>query len=175
MSARRLDPDASRVVIHTRAEGLMARLAHDLELRAEGFEGQLHVEEDGQTWSGALRFPVAGLRVVGARKGEHVDEGALSATDRKQIHDKIQSEILAGREVLVRVNGKALGQGQGVVRIPRGQHRLHFELERDEEAKQVSGEVKLSLERLGIAPIRGPLGAFRVADEISIHFRLVWR
>ena len=52
------------------------------------------------------------------------------------------------------------------MRVPRGQQRITFSLTtRADDA--IQGTVDLSLERLGIAPIKGPLGAFRVSDGIG--------
>jgi hypothetical protein len=175
MTTRRLNPDESTIVVRTRAEGLLSRLAHDLELHAKQLEGQVHLEDDEQAWSATLRFPIVGLTVVGVLRAGAVDEGVLSVREQTQITDKIQSDVLPGREVLVRVNGKTRDAGQGVVRAPRGQHRIRFDLKHDEENGAIAGQLELSLERLGIAPIRGPLGAFRVADKIVVHFRIVLR
>ncbi len=175
MTTRRVNPDESTVVVRTRAEGLMSRLAHDLELRAGQFEGQVRLEDDEQNWSASLRFPIVGLTVVGVLRAGAVDEGVLSAREHAQITDKVQNDILLGPEVLVRVNGKTRDAGQGVVRAPRGQQRIRFDLKHDEQDGALTGQIELSLERLGVAPIRGPLGAFRVADEIVVQFRLVLR
>ena len=106
-------------------------------------------------------------------RGRRLDTGGLSDRDRRLIASKIKRDVLPGAEVLVRVNGDDRHQGQGVVKVPRGQQRITFRLsQRADEALQ--GSVMLSLARLGIPPIKGPLGAFRVADEVEVLFVVAW-
>ena len=151
----------------------MARLAHDLQLRVAHFDGQLHIEQESERWSATLRIGVDDLLVEGVLRGRRLDTGGLSDRDRRLIASKIKRDVLPGAEVLVRVNGDDRHQGQGVVKVPRGQQRITFRLsQRADEALQ--GSVMLSLARLGIPPIKGPLGAFRVADEVEVLFVVAW-
>ena len=56
MAQRRLD-EASTFTIRTRAEGMLSKLAHDLELVADGVTAEVDV--DGETWAGCVT-PVGG-------------------------------------------------------------------------------------------------------------------
>ena len=64
-------------LIQTRAEGVMARFAHDLQLRVDRFEGQLHLEFDSDKWSATIRIAVEDLSVEGVLRGGSRQEWAL--------------------------------------------------------------------------------------------------
>ena len=172
MSRRAIDLHASAVTIRTRATGLLARFAHDLEITAEGFEGS--VEIDGDRWSTDLLFPVRRLHVVGSLRDGRVDFSAISASDLSEIERKIRDEVLRGSEVKVQVEGTGPSRGQLRVSAPEGEQQLSVPLsvsERPDGGHLVNGEVKLSLRKLGVPVIKGPLGAFKVTDEIEVEFK----
>jgi hypothetical protein len=171
MSRRGIDLQASTVTIRTRATGLLARFAHDLEITAEDFEGS--VEVDGDRWSTDILFPVRRLRVVGSLRDGRVDFSAISASDLAEIERKIRDEVLRGPEVKVRVDGASPSQGQLRVSTPEGEQRLSVRLsvsERPDGGHTVAGDAKLSLRKLGVPAIKGPLGAFKVDDEVDVEF-----
>jgi len=175
MSKRGIDLRASSVILRTRATGLLARFAHDLEISAEGFEGS--VEADGDRWSTELLFPVRRLRVIGSlKKDGKVDFSAISSSDLAEIERKIRDEVLRGRDVRVHVDGTSSSRGQLRVTSPEGQQQLSLPLtvtERPDGGHQVKGEVRLSLRKLGVPEIKGPLGAFKVSDEVEVEFAFV--
>jgi hypothetical protein len=175
MSKRAIDLQASSVTLRTRATGLLARFAHDLEIHAEGFEGS--VEVDGDRWSTDLLFPVRRLRVIGSlKKDGKVDFSAISAADLDEIERKIRDEVLCGREVRIRVEGTSTSRGQLRVTAPAGTQQLSVPLsahERPEGGHEVKGETRLSLRKLGVKEIKGPLGAFKVFDEVEVEFAFV--
>ena len=61
-----VDVRASCLLIHTRATGLLARFAHNLELEASALEVDLR--SDGERWVAELRAPVRAVRVVGVHE-----------------------------------------------------------------------------------------------------------
>jgi hypothetical protein len=173
----RIDADASRIVVHTKATGLLARLAHDLELEASGFEGELDV--DGEQYRAELRFPVAALRVVGVlRKGE-VDRTVLSASDHDEIRERLDELVFPDTHtVVVRLEGEGRDRAMASVELPSGRQRVlarHRVAERSAGGHEVSGRCGLSLQALGIKEIKGPLGAFKVHDDVEVVYRVVVR
>ncbi len=175
MSKRGIDLRTSSVTLRTRATGLLARFAHDLEIAAEGFEGS--VEVDGDRWSTELLFPVRRLRVMGSlKKNGKVDYSAISSSDLAEIERKIRDEVLLGRDVRVHVEGTSPSRGQLCVTAPKGKQQLSVPLKVTERAAgghQVQGDLRLSLRALGVAEIKAPLGAFKVFDEVEVEFAFV--
>ncbi len=165
-----VDLASSKVTIRTRASGLLAKLAHDLEIAARDFTG--HVELDGERWTAELAFPVASLRVIGVVRGGQVDRGVLSAGDVAEIERKLRHEVLRGETVTVRGSGDRR-RGELTVTAPRGQERVTVALRTDDRA--VSFVAKLSLARLGVDEVKGPLGAFKVSDEVEVAAWMVVR
>lgn len=169
-----LDLAASSFNVRTRAEGMFSRLAHDLEIAAEGFRGEVAV--DGDRWKATVRFPVASLRVVGVLRGDQVDRGVLSKKDREEIERRIQREVVGAEEVVVEASGESLAAGQATVRVGAREQRVALtvstEPRRDGEIA-AEGKGKVSLRALGIAEVKGPLGAFRVSDTIELAFWVI--
>ncbi len=172
MSKRGLDLQASTVTIRTRATGLLARFAHDLEITAEGFEGSVQI--DGDRWVTDLKFPVRRLRTIGSLRDGRVDFSAISASDLAEIERKIRDEVLRGPEVTVHVEGTGPSRGQLRVSAPEGEQQVSVPLslsERPDGGQRVNGKIELSLRKLGVPAIKGPLGAFKVSDEIEVEFK----
>lgn len=172
-----LDPAATSIALHTFAEGLFSRLAHDLEIAAEGVTGTATTSGEG-LGRASIDVPVAALRVVGAVKKGKVDPGVLSTNDRADIEGKIRSEVLAGSpSVHIEAELKG-GRAQFTVvaaRNGRATISCAVTTRRDGSAVEASGRCDVSLASLGIAPVKGPLGAFRLSDRVEIFFRATFR
>jgi hypothetical protein len=170
-----LDETSSTLRIRTRATGLLARLAHDLELVARGMRGE--ASDEGTTWTAELTVPVQQLRVAGTLRGDRLDPSALSTSDRAEIERKMVAEVLGPAEVSVSASGSTRDAGDAKVTV-RGRSaraRVVLRLTEQEHGVRVQGETELRLSELGIAEIRGPLGAFKVKDEVRVLFDLVLR
>lgn len=170
------DKTASRLVIRTRTSGLLARFAHDLEIAATDLS--LKASSEGDAWTAELSIPVASLRVAGVLKGgDKLDTGVLSASDQAEIEGRIRTGVLAGgAEVKVQASGKSREKGEALVSI--GSRSARFPLSQSVEARdgggvKASGRCDLSLWGLGIEEVKGPLGAFRVADKVEVVYTIV--
>lgn len=168
MTRHVIHPAASSLRIRTRATGLLARLAHDLEIRADALEGT--VEEDAAGWTAELRVPVASLRVVGTLHGERVDQAALSASDRAEIERKLRAEVLRVPAVTVRATGRDHAAAEVEVTASRAaKTRTALDVRQlGDGAVHVEASVPLSLRALGVAEVKGPLGAFKVDDQVTV-------
>jgi hypothetical protein len=178
MSTRRLslDPGASRLAVRTRAVGMLARLAHDLEIVATRFDA--HADLDGDAWSGELSIPIEALEVAGALKHDRVDAGVLSASDRAEITKRMRDDAFRGASrIEVRAHGTSHTRADLVVGIGGREARSAADLRTGEAdgTIAVSGTAALSLKSLGSREIKAPLGAFSVKDEIAIVFDLRFR
>ena len=168
----RLMGTKSRITVRTFAEGLFARLAHDLEIVAEGTAGQSEPTADAAAAASVtVRVPVRGLRVVGAVRDGRVDERTLSVSDRADIEERMRTG-LAGDEVVV-VATLVGTRARLDVRTPHGRQSVEVPVvvNRTEAGSvRASGTGDLSLRALGVPPVRGPAGAFRLADRVQVSF-----
>ncbi len=162
----------SRLTIRTRASGLLGRLAHDLELEATGLEGV--VRRDGDRFEATLSF--SGLRVVGVVRGGRVEQSVLSAGDRAEIEARIERDVLPrAQRVQVSVQG-SLPHGDAEVRARGRAARVRVDVRAEGAAQhEVIGAARLALSALGVPPIKGPLGAFHVADDVDVELRATLR
>ena len=170
-----LDALASSVRIRTHTAGLLARFAHDLELAASAMSGWVEQVDDG--WTSELEFPVASLAVVGVIRGGVVDRSVLSVNDVIEIERKLRSEVLRGASVRVRGRGDQR-LAEVAVEAPRGTSTVTAALthgSHEGDRRSVEGKARLSLSKLGCPEVKGPLGAFKVSDEVEVLARLVFR
>jgi hypothetical protein len=172
----RIDKGASKLVLRTRAEGMLARLAHDLEIGATEIAGAAS-SDDGDAWTAELTIPVSSLRVAGALRGDRLDTSALSSKDRAEIERKIREEVLAaGPEVRARAEGPTRERGEATVSIGGASAPVrvsHSQVEPSGAGFSVTGRAEISLRALGVAEVKGPLNAFRVADTIEVLYTFV--
>jgi len=171
-----VDPASSTLRVRTRATGLLARLAHDLELVAREMRGEAD-DQDG-AWTAELVVPVQALRVAGTLRGDRLDPDALAPADREEIQRKLRSEVLGPGEVRATASGPTRDSGEARITISskRGQARVALRVKDEEDgALRVGGECEVSLSQLGVAEIKGPLGAFKVKDKVQVLFDLVLR
>ncbi len=174
----RLDPAASSLVLRTRAAGLLARLAHDLEIRAADLSGHAKLDPAGP-WTAELHVPVDALRVAGTLDGDKLDPDGLSAADRAEVERKIREEVLTGtRAVRVRASGSSRDRADARVEVAQGAGTVHTRLavsDLPDGAVRVAGSCPVSLRTLSIREVKGPLGAFKLKDEVEIRFDLSLR
>jgi hypothetical protein len=173
MAPRQIDLQASTITIRTRAKGMLSRLAHDLEIDAQRFSGDVDV--DGESWRAELRFPATGLRVAGALRGDRVDRAVLSLSDRDEIERRMRADVFAEGAITVTATGDR-ARAEVTVVAPSGRERLTVPVtveERRDGETICHGKTALSLKALGVKEIKGPLGAFKVDDRVEIAFWLM--
>jgi hypothetical protein len=185
MSELRFDAQASKLSIETTATGMLAKLAHDLSIVARSLRATTKIE--GRRFTIEVDVPVGELEVDGVRKQGVVDRGALSASDKREIQRKMRDEVLGGGTIVARAEGELpAGALEGAASVPldvtakveRASRietvRSKLTLKPSAERVSVEGRFTVHLPALGIAPIKGPLGAFRVNDDIHVDVSLVF-
>lgn len=168
----------SRITVRTRATGVFAKLAHDLELVTTEIEGEVEGEEGA--WRATLSVLPASLRVAGtlSKQGITLDPQGVSSGDKAQIEKKIREDVLGVHPIAVDVRGSA-DRAEATVRVGGRSQTVSCSLmiEKSPDTgvteRTASGEVALSLKALGIAEVKGPLGAFKVSDAVEVVFRIV--
>lgn len=177
-----VDPSRSHVRIHTFAEGLLARLAHDLELVCGGLSGRASQTGEPGAPGGAasLEAPLRDIAVAGVLgKDGNVDERALSSSDRSDILAKMQKEVFHGAagEVL-RIEAKLdAGSAKVKLSVPNGRSvevTMRPEVRAEGGGMRASGTFAISLASIGSDAVKGPMGAFRVKDRVAISFDVVF-
>jgi hypothetical protein len=174
-----VDPARSSLRVETRAKGLLAKLAHDLSIDGAGPTGTCVIEEG--RFALDLELPVAALKVAGVRKGGRVDGSVLSRSDVDDIQRRLRGEVLAGNaSVTLHAKGAAPEGDRATVRaelvVSAGRGRQHLRADvtvrREGDRTIATGVATVSLDALDIAPVKAPLGAFRVDDAIEVHAHL---
>jgi hypothetical protein len=163
----RLDPTKSTIAVRTVAEGLLARLAHDLEIVGREMVG----EGSDEPATATVRIPPACLRVLGVVRDGRVNEGVLGASDRADIERRMR-DALGGGEITV-VARLVAGRATLEVQTDRGRQVVELTVQLDPPgpgALRVRGSCALSLRALGVPPVKGPAGAFRLADQVEVRF-----
>jgi hypothetical protein len=173
-----LDPAQSRVRIQTFAEGLFARLAHDLELVCGELSGRATRAADGRPSAGSatIEAPLRGLAVGGVlgRDGR-VDERGLNPSERRDCLSKMYSDVFhSSPDGLVLVQLQLDGPSARVRVVPPNGKAVEVVIEpqvrNDGDAVIASGSFELSLMAIGSDVVKAPLGAFRVKDRVTVLF-----
>jgi len=164
-----LDLEHTRIAVRTKAVGMLARFAHDLEIVARQIDGTLSM--DGDSWTAQLTIRARDLAVAGVVRRGEVDTSVLSPSDRDDIERKLRAEVIASDRVVVELSGSSRERAQVVVRVARGEQSLTTALSVAEEgdARGLRARVELSLKRLRIREVKGPLGAFKVDDRVEVR------
>jgi len=179
MASYKLESHGSRVHIYTYAEGLFAKFAHDLALNTVP-TGKGETLADGSARV-ELHFEVPLITVLGVRKNSFVDTEILSVEDCEDIQRRIQNEFFpkSGGNHAIEVTGELREKRASLsLKVPSGKT---FPLDADvragigDETALITGLCLIPLSRLGIGPIKGPLGAFKVKDVVHVDFHVVFR
>lgn len=152
-----------RVIITVRAEGTLARLAHDIRLEASGGS----ITSDGETVR--ARFPIIGLRVVATSRHGKDAFARPSAGDAREIEERVRTLALVGGDAIEIVATRERIE----VIAPRGKQIVspsRLDVRRENDRTIVRGSCALSLAALGTGKIRLPLGAVHLSDAIDVEF-----
>jgi hypothetical protein len=160
----RLDPGKSSIRIRIFAEGLFARLAHDLELTTGPLEGS--VDQD----SARVAFTIEDMRVVGTIVGGRVNPDGLSASDRRDCLAKMRADVFHADKGPVEVVASRTRSGH--IRLPSGRTVDLALSELNVEEARARGSASVSLRAIGSNVVKGPMNAFRIKDRVEVTFDL---
>lgn len=157
------------LLVLTFKDGLLARLAHDLQIRATDW----NVTIDGDVI--VVRVVLAGLRVDGAVEHGRVAPSVLSRGDLGKIERTMSDDVLASTRwpearfegtidrAASRVSGKLTLHGR-TLELPPVPVR--------EDGELLRAEVALTPSRWGIAPYRALAGALKLQDRVVVRIAL---
>lgn len=186
MSDLVLDPSRSRVRIQTFAEGLFARLAHDLELLCNEVSGTALTNAETTpgggktTGTASVEAPLRGMVVAGVLgKDGRVDPRGLSPSEQRDALAKMQQDVFhAGPDAVVRIEAHHDGDGARIRLVPPAGKAVESvvrpEVQVDAGAVHARGSFEVSLAAIGSDVVKGPMGAFRVKDRVKVIFDVVF-
>jgi hypothetical protein len=172
------DPASSEILLWTKKEGLLSRVAHDLCLEATQFEVEGRLEEGRLELE--VRVQIAGLRVRGqVERGGRVVP--LKEKDQREIEDNLRGakvlDAKAHPQLVWRGSGAPQGgrlSSQGTLTL-RGKSEpiaLESTFADAESGVRAEGEVRFAQSRFGIRPFSAMLGALKVKDEVRVSWQL---
>ncbi len=160
-----------RVLVFTYKDGLLARLAHDLQLSCRSFS----VARTGETIT--ARFALGTLKVDGAVERGCVAPGVLSDGDRRKIEQTMADDVLELRRFAeARFAGTLAIRGadpvvDGTLTLHGRTVPLGPVTARQRDGLWVA-EVSLVPSRWGIAPYRALAGALKLQDRLTVRIEL---
>jgi len=173
-----LDAARSRVRIQTFAEGLLARLAHNLELHCGELSGA--ASHEGKTGTASIEAPLRGITVAGVLgKDGRTDDRGLSPAERRDAIAKMQHDVFhSGAEGIVRVEAHLDGDAARVRIVPPNDRSVETVIRPDVRTEgdkvRATGTFEISLAAIGSDVVKGPMNAFRVKDKVKVIFELVF-
>jgi len=163
-----IDPERSTLILRTRAGGLLSALAHDLELSGKLARGT--ATRDGDRWEGEISIEPSAIKVVGAIKRGAVDRNVLSASDVRDIEEKIVTEVFGGlSELVVRCSGTLDAPTIRVTAKREGLMNAKVNVKTDDAARVFTVKGTVSIKGLGLNEVKGPLGAFVIKDDVEVE------
>lgn len=154
--------------VFTFKDGLLSRVAHDLQLTLSRFEIAVEGEAvTGTFWPGSLR-------VDGPVSGGRLEPEGLRDKDRAEIQGTIADKILQiGRHPTAQFTGTHRGDAVNGTLALAGRSAPVSLTARAADGR-IRGEVELVPTRWGIAPYKALLGAIKLQDRVRVVFDLPW-
>ncbi|MFH1468018.1 MAG: YceI family protein [Pseudomonadota bacterium] len=154
--------------IHTFKRGLLAKLAHDLQLSI----ADVQVERDGPRVTARVRADA--IAVDGVIRDGRLRADVLSAKDARDILANTARDVLdSARHPEIRFEGEARQEGErlrvsGTLHLHGRRGFVSFDLHVHDGL--ATGEVELVPSRWGIAPFTALMGAMAVQDRVVLRF-----
>ena len=158
------------IQVFTFKDGILARAAHDLQIRLDKFEITL----DGDRVRGD--FPLRELHVDGPVEGGVVRPEQYDAGKRADVEKAMHGDVLhTEKHPTARFEGKALPSGdgfevQGQFELGGQTAPLAFGVKND--AGVYRAQIEIQPSRWGIAQYKALLGAIRLKDLVRIDIAL---
>lgn len=169
-----LDTARSRVRIRTYAEGLFARLAHDLELVCADLEGK--AAHDGDRGTARLEAPIGSISVAGVLQGDRVEADGLSTAEKRDVLEKMTRDVFHGAGDARVVVEATLDNGSARVKVTPPNGRIYETTVKVETTgARATGSLEIPLSGIGANPVKGPMGAFRMKDRVLVLFDVAFR
>lgn len=149
---------------YTYKEGLLASVAHDLELSLEDFQVRFNGGDVTAT------FDLKSLTVNGAMVNRQLSPKALSGSDRKKIEQTMHREVLmTHRYPVAELSGCIIdGQLEGTLTL-KGKSAAIIGPVNSMNAR-ATGHVEIKPTQWGIKPYSALFGALKLQDRVRIEY-----
>jgi polyisoprenoid-binding protein YceI len=165
------DASTAECLVFTFKEGLLSKIAHDLEIQVARFSLQI----DDTTSAVSAEFDARSLRVVDAVKDGRRDPHALSEADKQKIAGQIVADVLhANQHPVVRFASTSVTRLDGGGYDIAGNLTLHGVTRpistrtRLENGRQVA-EILIHQPDFGIKPFTAMLGTLKVKPGVRVR------
>jgi hypothetical protein len=168
-----LDPSKTKVRLRTFAEGLFARLAHDLELECRELTGTAEIDSSTRSGTARILAPIDKIDVLGTlSKDKKVDPKGLSPSDREDCLGKMRKDVFHATKGNVTVEATIdSGKARVTITPPNGKTITTRAINlATDDATTLTGTLEISLSAIGSDTVKGPMNAFRVKDMVEIVF-----
>jgi hypothetical protein len=152
-----LGPDNASLQVHTKRQGVAAKVGHDLVIEVGSWEATLTTSEPP---SFELTADSTSLRIVEGNGGMK----PLSDKDRGEIRKNIDAKILKQQPIKCR----STGAGQGELELVGTTRPVPLSLDIGADG-QFTGSATVVQSEWGIKPYTGLMGALKVADPVEIR------
>lgn len=165
------DASTAECRVFTFKDGLLSKIAHDLEIEVTRFSLQI----DDATRAITAEFDARSLRVVSAVKGGQHDPRALSEADKQKIAGQIVDDVLhANQHPVVRFESTTVTPRDDGGYDIAGNLTLHgvsrpiSARTRLEDGRQVA-EIGIHQPDYGIKPYSAMMGTLKVKPEVRVR------
>ncbi len=171
----KLDDPTATIRVFTFKEGLLSKMAHDLELDARAFSIEVSEEVDRLV----VEVDAASLVVLHAMKDGRPAPSALSARDLAKIRETIADEVLhVARHPKIRFEAKITSRGDlpqldGALELAGRTRPLRVELV-EEGASWVARAV-IHQPDFGVTPYSAMLGSLKIKPDVRVEARVARR
>jgi len=183
-----IDAAASEVLLLVRRDGTLAALGHNHVIAVHGLRGRVQLQEPAVRSQFELQFDAAQLTVDepqlrAAVGGDFAGELVNSAREGTRSNMLGERVLDASRNATITLQSERIsGAGPQYVASTRvtvrGRETLlevPLQLQLEVDTLTARGEFVLRQSGLGLPPFSVMLGALRVADELTVRFRIVAR
>jgi polyisoprenoid-binding protein YceI len=163
------DQGQAECLVFTFKEGLLSKIAHDLELSVTRFS------VDVSPSSVRAEFDTNSLRVVEAMKDGKENPGALSDADKSKIAEQISKEVLHADQ-----HPSAVFTSRAVTRRPDGGYSIDGDLSLHGVTKSLHAETQVEGNRqvlsfelhqpdYGVTPFKAMMGTLKVKADVIVR------
>ncbi len=173
-----LNGNSGKMSVYTYKEGLLSKLAHDLQIDVKNFKVNLNVPEAGLT-SGSLEVELQAdsLKVDCAMKEGEPQPDTLKEKDIADIEKDMAKKVLhPDKYPSVNFCSKEIKEKEAGYHV-NGELSLHgvtktIDFDIDTNGDNLKGRFSILQKDYGIKPFKAMMGTLRIKNEISFAFDL---
>ena len=159
-----LGPGNGKVTLKTGVEGPGAKMAHSLVIEVADWSATATVADDPAQSSLSFSASIPSFVIAEGHGGVK----PLSDKDRDEIKKSIENKILGNGRISFQSTSVSGGQVNGNLTINGNTGPQTVSI--SEAGGSITGRATVTQTKFGIKPFKGPLGAFRLRDDVEVEF-----